>query len=195
MTIDDTINTLTKIYQSIDQGIPKTAASPDALVNHLNDLYSESTQNRNLDGLCESDNELHSESTQNPNIDALFAYDDVRSPSITLTVSFDVEFDLKRVMENMRTRLHATQHGQADEIGKTGIVWSHGRYDFMYDDDSRLLRISHRYSHKREDTKSVLSIIKRMIGYAKDYLEEVKKSVKEDTSTPETEGYTFPDSP
>jgi hypothetical protein len=45
---------------------------------------------------------------------------------------------------------------QADEIGKTGIVWSHRRYDFMYDDDSGLLRISHKYSHKREDTKSVL---------------------------------------
>jgi len=90
-------------------------------------------------------------------------------------------------MEDMRTRFHATQHGQADEIGKTGIVWSHGRYDFMYDDDSGLLRISHKYSHKREDTKSVLSIIKRMIGYAKDYLEEVKKSAEESTSTQETE--------
>ncbi|MHC4687435.1 MAG: hypothetical protein ACYTEW_24470 [Planctomycetota bacterium] len=187
MAIDDTITTLTNIYQSIDQGIPKTATSPDALVNHLNDLYSESTQNRNLDGLFESDNELYSESTQNRNIDELFAYDDVGSPSITLTVSFDVEFDLKRVMENMRTRLHTTQHGQVDEIGKTGIVWSHGRYDFMYDGDPGLLRISHKYSHKREDTKSVLSIIKRMIGYAKDYLEEVKKSAEESTSTPETE--------
>jgi hypothetical protein len=187
MAIDDIITTLTKIYQSIDQGIPKTATSPDALVNHLNDLYSESAQNRNIDGLFESDNELYSESTQTRNLDELFAYDDVGSPSITLTVSIDVEFDLKRVMENMRTRLHATQHGQVDEMGMTGIVWSHGRYDFMYDDDSGLLRISHRYSHKREDTKSILSIIKRMIGYAKDYLEEVKKSAKESTSNPETE--------
>jgi len=187
MAIDDIITTLTKIYQSIDQGIPKTATSPDALVNHLNDLYSESAQNRNIDGLFESDNELYSESTQTRNLDELFAYDDVGSPSITLTVSIDVEFDLKRVMENMRTRLHATQHGQVDEIGMTGIVWSHGRYDFMYDDDSGLLRISHRYSHKREDTKSILSIIKRMIDYAKDYLEEVKKSAEESTSTPETE--------
>ena len=67
MAIDDTIKTLTKIYQSIDQGIPTTAASPDALVNHLNDLYGEA---------CES---LTSEE--------LFAYDDVRSPSITLTIS------------------------------------------------------------------------------------------------------------
>ena len=89
MAIDDTIKTLTKIYQSIDQGIPATAASPDALVNHLNDLYGEA---------CES---LTSEE--------LFAYDDVRSPSITLTISTDIEFDLKRVMENMRTRLHTTQ--------------------------------------------------------------------------------------
>jgi hypothetical protein len=64
------------------------------------------------------------------------------------------------------------------EIGKTGIVWSHEHYDFVYDDDSGLLRISHKYSHKREDTKSVLSIIKRMIGYAKDYIEEVKKSTE-----------------
>ena len=167
MVIDDAIQTLTKIYRSIDQGIPKTAASPDALVNHLNDLYGESRE-----GFTSEE---------------LFAYDDVRSPSITLTISIDVEFDLKRVMEDMRTRLHATQHGKADEMGKTGIVWSHGHYDFMYDDDSGLLRISHKYGHKREDTRSVLSIIKRMIGYAKDYLEEVKKSAEESTSTPETE--------
>jgi hypothetical protein len=167
MAIDDTIKTLTKIYQSIGRGIPKTAARPDALVNHLNDLYSES---------CEG---FTSEE--------LFAYDDVRSPSITLTVRIDVEFDLKRVMENMRTRLHTTRYGREDEIGKTGIVWSHGRYDFVYDDDSGLLRISHRYSHKRGDIKSVLSIIKKMIDYARDYLEEAKKSVEAGTGSPETE--------
>jgi hypothetical protein len=124
MAVDDTIKTLTKIYQSIDQGIPTTVASPDALVNHLNDLYGEA---------CEG---LTSEE--------LFTYDDVRSPSITLTISTDIEFDLKRVMENMRTRLHTTQYGREDEIGKTGIVWSHERYDFMYDDDSGNLRISHK---------------------------------------------------
>jgi len=165
MLIDDIIQTLTKIYQSVEKGIPKTAASPDALINHLNDLYSESTEGLTLDGLFEY--ELHTESTQNRNLDELFKYDDVGSPSITLTVSIDVEFDLKRVMENMQTRLHATQHVQADEIGKTGIVWSHGRYDFAYDDDSGLLRISHKYSHRRGDTRSILSIIKLMIGYAK----------------------------
>jgi len=187
MLIDDTIQTLTKIYQSIDQGIPKTATSPDALVNHLNDLYSESAQNRNIDVLFESDNELYNESTQNRNLDELFTYDEVVSPSITLTISIDVEFDLKRVMENMRTRLHATQHSQADEIGKTGIVWSHGRYDFVCDDDAGLLRISHRYSHKRGDIKSVLSIIKKMIDYARDYLEEAKKSAEESAGTVETE--------
>jgi hypothetical protein len=159
MAIDDTIKALTKIYQSIDRGIPQTAASPDALLDHLNDLYSEST------------GELASRE--------LFAYDDAGSPSITLTVRIDVEFDLKRVMENMRTRLHATQHGQADEIGRAGILWSHGRYDFVYDDDSGLLRISHKYSHKRGDTKSVLSITKKMIGYVKNYLEEVRKSAEE----------------
>ncbi len=167
MAIDDTITALPKIYQSIDQGIPKTAASPDALVNHLNDLYGE---------YCEG---IASEE--------LFAYDDVRSPSVILTVRIDVEFDLKRVMENMRTRLHTTQYGREDEIGKTGIVWSHGRYDFMYDDDSGHLRISHQYSHKRGDIKSVLSIIKKMIDYAKDYLEEVKKSEEERISNPEIE--------
>ena len=167
MVIDDTIQTLTRIEQSIDKGIPRTVASPDTLVNHLNDLYSDSTE-----GFASEE---------------LFAYDDVGSPSITLTISIDVEFDLKRVMEDMRTRLHATQHGKADKMGKTGIVWSHGHYDFLYDDDSGLLRISHKYGHKREDTRSVLSIIKKMIGYAKDYLEEVKKSLEESSSTPETE--------
>jgi len=167
MSIDDTIKTLTKIYQSIDQGIPTTAATPDALVNHLNDLYGEA---------CEG---LTSEE--------LFTYDDVRSPSITLTISTDIEFDLKRVMENMRTRLHTTKDSREDEIGKTGIVWSHGRYDFMHDDDSGHLRISHQYSHKLEDIKSVLSIIKKMIAYAKDYLEEVKKSAEDGTGTSKIE--------
>jgi hypothetical protein len=37
------------------------------------------------------------------------------SPSITLTVRIDVEFDLKRVMENMRTRLHTTRYGRETE--------------------------------------------------------------------------------
>jgi len=44
MVIDDAIQTLTRIYRSINQGVPKTAASPDALVNHLNDLYGESCE-------------------------------------------------------------------------------------------------------------------------------------------------------
>jgi hypothetical protein len=167
MAIDDAIQTLTRIYQSIDQGVPKTAGSPDALVNHLNDLYGESRE-----GLTS---------------DELFAYDDVTSPSITLTIGVDVEFDLKRVMENMRTRLHATPSGKADEIGRTGIVWSYGRYDFVCDDDAGFLRISHRYSHKRGDVKSVLSIIKKMLDYARDYLEEAEKSAGEGTGTPETE--------
>jgi hypothetical protein len=167
MAIDDTITTLTKIYQLIDRGIPKTAARPDTLVNHLNDLYSEYTE-----GFASKE---------------LFTYDDVGRPSITLTVQIDVEFDSKRVMESMQTKLQATPHEDVDEIGKAGVVWSYGRYDFVHDDDLGQLRISHQYSHKRRDTKSVLSIIKRMIDYAKDYLEEVKKSVKEDTTTPETD--------
>ena len=165
MVIDDAIQTLAKIYQSIDKGIPKTAANPDELVTYLNDLYSK---------CCEG---LASEE--------LFAYDDVRSPSITLTIGVDIEFDLKRVMENMRKRLHIKHYGQADEIGKTGIVWSHGRYDFVCDEDAGLLRISHRYSHKRGDIKSVLSIIKKMIDYAIGYLEEAEKSSEEGSGTSE----------
>lgn len=167
MAIDDTITALTKIYQSIDRGVPKTAASPDALVNHLNDLYSESTKDI-------SSREL-------------FTYDDVGSPSITLTLHIDVEFEPRKVMESMQTRLQATPQEEVDEIEKTGVVWSCGRYDFVYDDDLGQLRISHQYSHRRRDTQSILSIIKRMIGYAEDYIEEVKKSVREDTNTPETE--------
>jgi hypothetical protein len=166
MVIDDAIQTLTKIYQSINKGIPKKVARPDALVNYLNDLYSES-----YEGLTSEE---------------LFAYDDVRSPSITLTIGVDVEFDLKRVMKNMRARLHVKHYGKADEIGKTGIVWSNGRYDFVCDNDVGLLRISHRYSHKRGDIKSVLSIIKKMIDYARDYLEEAKKSAEEGSGAPET---------
>jgi hypothetical protein len=167
MAIDDTIRELTKIYQSIEQGIPRTVASPDALVSHLNDLYGESRDDLNSR--------------------ELFTYDDVGNPSITLTVHSDVEFDPRRVMESMQTRLQATPQEQADEIGRTGVVWSCGRYDFVHDDDLGQLRISHQYSHRRRDTQSVLSIIKRMIGYAKDYLEEVKKSAEESTTAPETE--------
>ena len=163
MAIDNTIQMLTRIEQSIDKGIPRTAASPDKLVDHLNDLFSEYAE-----GFPSKE---------------LFAYDDVGSPSITLTISIDVDFDLKIVMENMQTRLHVTQHGKADEIGKTGIIWSHGHYDFVYDDNSGFLRISHKYAHKAKDTRSVLSILKKMIGYAKDYLEEVKKSIGGNTGT------------
>lgn len=167
MAIDETITILTKIYQSIGRGIPKTAASPDDLVNHLNDLYSESTE-----GFSSKE---------------LFTYDDVGSPSITLSVHIDVEFDPGRVMESMQTRLQTAPKEEADEIGKTGVIWSYGRYDFVYDGDLGQLRISHQYSHRRSDTQSVLSIIKRMIGYAKDYLVEARKTTREDTKTPETE--------
>lgn len=167
MAIDDTITVLTKIYQTIDRGIPKTATSPNALVNHLNDLHNQFSK-----GFASME---------------LFTYDDVGRSSITLTVQIDMEFDSKRVMDRMQTKLKATPHEEADEIGKTGVVWSYGRYDFVHDDDLGQLRISHRYSHKPRDTQSVLSIIKKMIDYAKDYLEEVKKSVKENTTTPETD--------
>jgi hypothetical protein len=167
MAIDDTIRALTKIYQSIDRGIPKTAASPVALVNHLNDLYSESGE------------DLSSRE--------LFTYDNVGSPSITVTLDIDVEFNPRSVMDNLRKKLHAEHCSETDEIGRTGTVWSCGRYDFVHDDDLGQLRISHQYSYRRRDTQSVLSIIKRMIGYAKDYLEEVKRSAEESAGTVETE--------
>ena len=157
MKIDDTIEALVKIRQSIDTWVPQRTTRPDALIADLNDLYVASTENRDFD--------------------ELFEYDDVRSPSITLILSIEVEFDLKKVMENIRTRLHIIQPRRADEIGSAGVVWSHGRYDFVYDDNLGALRISHRYSHKRVDTKSVSSIAKQMIDYAIAYLEEVKASV------------------
>jgi len=166
MEIDNTIQTLTQMRQSLGTRVPQTTTRPDALIADLNDLYVASTENRDFD--------------------ELFEYDDVGSPSITLIVGIEVEFDLPRVMENMRTRLHMMQPGRADEIGKAGVVWSHGRYDFVYDRDSGSLRISHKYSHKRVDTKSVASIARQMIEYAINYLEEVKASAKENTGAPET---------
>jgi hypothetical protein len=156
MEIEDTIQALVKVRQSIDTWVPRRTTRPDALITDLNDLYIASTENRDFD--------------------ELFEYDDVGGPSITLIASIEVEFDLKKVMENLRTRLHIIQPGRADEIGSAGVVWSHGRYDFVYDDNLGALRISHRYSHKRVDTKSVSSIAKQMIDYAMAYLEEVKAS-------------------
>jgi hypothetical protein len=167
MKIDDTIQTLVTVRRAIDGRVAQTAARPDALIAELNDLYVGSAENRDFD--------------------ELFEYDDVGSPSITLIVGIDVSFDLKRVMESLRTRLHIVPPGRADEIGNAGIVWSCGRYDFVYDDDSGTLRISHRYSHKRIDTKSVSSIAKQMIDYAIDYLKEVKASARGNTDAPETE--------
>jgi len=167
MRIDGTIQTLVKVRQSIDTWVPQTSTRPDALIADLNDLYVGSTKNRDFD--------------------ELFEYDDVGSPSITLSVSIEVDFDLKKVLENLRTRLHIQQPGRADEIGSAGVVWSHGRYDFVYDSDSESLRISHKYSHKRVDTKSVSNIAKQMIDYAIDYMEEVRASAKKSAGTPETE--------
>jgi hypothetical protein len=167
MKIDDTIVALVKIRQSIGTWVPEKTTRPDALIADLNDLYVASTKNRDFEDL--------------------FEYDDVGGPSITLIVGIEVEFDLKKVMENIRTRLHIKQPGRADEIGNAGIVWSHGRYDFVYDDNSGALRVSHRYSHKRVDTKSVSSIAKQMIDYAIAYLEEVQASAKESTGAPDTE--------
>jgi hypothetical protein len=167
MEIDDTIQTLVKARRSIDTWVPERTTSPDTLIADLNEFYIESTENRDFD--------------------ELFEYDDVGSPSITLIVSIEVDFDLQRVMQNMRMRLNIPPVGRADEIGDAGIVWSYGRYDFVYDSSSESLRISHRYSHKRVNTRSVSSIAKQMIDYAIDYLEEVKASAKESTGAPETE--------
>jgi hypothetical protein len=167
MEINDTIQTLIQIRQSLDARVPPATTRPDALIAGLNDLYVASSDNRDFDDL--------------------FAFDDVGSPSITLTVTIEVEFDLPRVMRNLRTRLHIRPPGRADEIGKAGVVWSHGRYDFVYDRDSDSLRISHRYSHQRVDTKSVSSIARQMIDHAIDYLKEVKASAQKSVGTPETE--------
>ncbi len=165
MEIDDTIQALVRIHQSIDSWVARTTTRPDVLIADLNDLYVASTDNRSLDDL--------------------FEYSDVGSPSITLSVNIEADVDLTRVMESMRTRLHIRQPGRGDDIGNAGIVWSHGRYDFVYDDESGALRVSHRYSHKRVDTKSVSSIARRMIEYAIEYLKEVQASGKERTDAPE----------
>lgn len=167
MKVDNAIQALMKVRRAIDKGIPKTVTRPDALVADLNGFYVRSVENRGFD--------------------ELFKYDDVGSPSITLLISVDAEFDPERVMKHMRTRLHAMEPGQTDEIGNTGIVWSSGRYDFVYDEDAGLLRISHRYSHRRVNTKSVLSIVKKMIDYALGYLEEVRTSAQESAGPPRTE--------
>ena len=92
MEIDDTIQTLATVRQSIDAWVPQITTRPDVLIADLNDLYVESTENRSLD--------------------ELFEYSDVGSPSITLSIGIDVDFDLKRVMENMRTRLQILQPGR-----------------------------------------------------------------------------------
>jgi hypothetical protein len=158
MGIDDTIQVLVKVRAGIDKSGPQTTERPDALIAGLNDLYIASTGNRDFD--------------------ELFECCDVGSPSITLVVGIGIEFDLQKVVGNMRTKLRIRQPDRADEIGTAGIVWSHGRYDFVYDNDAGRLRISHKYSHRRVDTKSVSSIVTRMIDYALEYLEEVKAAAK-----------------
>lgn len=167
MEIDDTMQVLSRIREAVDAWAPRTTTRPDALIADLNDLYVGSTENRDFD--------------------EPFDYDDVGNPSITLSISIDAEFDIEKVVENMRTRLHIVPSGPADEIGEAGIVWSHGRYDFVYDRDTGLLRISHRYSHRQTDTKSVVSIVKRMIDHALEYLQEVKASAQKRAGDAERE--------
>jgi hypothetical protein len=168
MNIDDTMATLTRIRGAIDKRIPRTITRPDGLTAALNELYVQSVENRDFD--------------------ELFEYSDVGSPSITLAIRIDADSDLKKVVKHLQTRLHATQPGRTDEIGSAGIVWSSGRYDFVFDEDAGLLRVSHKYSHQQVDTKSVLSIVKRMIDYALDYLEEIKTSAKGGAGGPHAEG-------
>jgi hypothetical protein len=162
--INDTIQTLSRIRQALDTWVPRGEARPDALIAGLNDLYVGSVKNRSMD--------------------ELFAYDDVGGASITLSVDIDAEFDLRTITQNMRTKLHVVQPGRTDEIGKAGIVWSCGRYDFVVDEGAKLLRISHKYSHKRVDTKSVVSIVKTMIDHALSYLNEVRASARDNAGTP-----------
>jgi hypothetical protein len=164
MEINDTIQTLSIIRRALDTWVPRRGARPDVLIADLNDLYVGSVKNRGMD--------------------ELFAYDDVGGASITLSVGIDAEFDLQTVTQNMRTKLHVHQPGRTDEIGKAGIVWSCGRYDFVVDEGSKLLRISHKYSHKRIDTKSVASIVRRMIDHALSYLDEVRASARGNADTP-----------
>jgi len=172
MEIDDTIRTLAMVRQSIDTLVPRRTTRPDALIADLNGLYVASTENRGMD--------------------ELFAYDDVGSPSLTLMVDIEAEFDVHRVMKNMRTRLHIPRPTQRDEIGNAGVVWSYGRYDFVYGADSGSLRISHKYSHKRIHTKSVGSIARQMIDYAIDYLEEVKAFARKGADALETAAIRLP---
>ena len=167
MEISDTIQVLTKIRRAIATWAPRRGARPDALVADMNDLYVACTENRGLD--------------------ELFAYDEVGSPSLTLRIDIAAEFDLQRVIKNLRTRLRLPPPGSADEIGTAGIVWSCGRYDFVYDSGSDSLRISHQYSHRRVDTMSVASIARQMIDYAIGYLEEVQTSAQEGTGAPNTD--------
>lgn len=166
MEIKDSINALRAIHESIDKGVPQTNTSPDALVAYLNDVYIRSSEN--------------------PEFDELFEYSDVGSPAITMTVSIDSEFDLERAVQGMRTRFEAPMPRPTDEIGNAGVVWSHGRYDFVYDESSETLRISHKYSHKRVDTQSVLTIASTMIDHALSYLDEVKASAHGQPDSPET---------
>lgn len=167
MEIKETINALGAIHHSIDRGVPQTNTSPDALVAYLNDIYIRSSEN--------------------PEFDELFEYNDVGSPSITLTVSIDSEFDLEKVVKRMRTRFEVPKPRPTDEIGNAGVVWSHGRYDFVYDENAEVLRISHKYSHKRVDTQSVLTIARTMIEHALSYLEEVETSAEGRSGGPETD--------
>ncbi|MCU0917600.1 MAG: hypothetical protein MUC88_24015 [Planctomycetes bacterium] len=172
MKITDTIQMLARAGQCIDMWVPHRGRGPDALIADVNDLCVGVAQNRSME--------------------ELFAYDDVGSPSLTLRVGIEEEFDLSRLMTCLRTKLRLPHPDPTDEIGNAGIVWSLGRYDFVYDSVSDSLRISHKYSHRRVDAKSVASIARQMIDYATDYLEAVKASARAGAAAPNSDAIRLP---
>ena len=167
MKIDNTMTVLTKVTQTLTKGIPWTVKQPDALIDHINDLYRL---------ICET-----------LKWDALLAYDNVGYPSVTLTINIEEEFNIKQVAEGMRRKLKLPKPEKTDKIENTGIAWSYSRYDFLYDPAVECLKISHKYNYKRLDTQAVLNIVKTMIDHAMSYLEEIRASISQDPDTPVTD--------
>jgi hypothetical protein len=53
MKIDDTVQTLAQVRQSIDSWVPRTAARSEVLIADLNELYVASTDSRSMEDLFE----------------------------------------------------------------------------------------------------------------------------------------------
>lgn len=154
MKIDKTITVLTKLTQTLTKGIPWTVKQPEALIDHINDLYT-----------------LFCETLE---WDELLTFDNMGYLSVTLTIRIEEEFDIKQIVEGMHKKLKMPKLNKADKIRNTNIVWSHDRYDSLYDQNMDCLQISHRYSHKWIETQSVVNIVRTMISHALSYLEEVE---------------------